>query len=146
MLLCFQNSPLSLCDCSLFCNLAFILSISISSFCYSSMAPKKQPTFLTIPGTNTIHVPRCNDCFWDEVAKRSAEAVSLSQGKRLALASWFLGSLYARIDECSRNITQSLRRYYIVAYVDTNFLLLFLWERFRVLSPQPRDLRHLWLS
>lgn len=63
--------------------------------------------------------------------------VSHAQGKRLALASWYLGSLYAHLEECLRNITRSFGRYDVVSFVDTNFLQLFLWERFRVLFPKP---------
>lgn len=49
-------------------------------------------------------------------------AVLLAQGKKLALAPWYLGSLYARLDECSKNITQSVERYDVVSYMDANFL------------------------
>lgn len=56
----------------------------------------------------------------------------------MALAPWFLGSLYACLNECTRNITQSLGQYNVVSYVDVNFLQLFLWERFQGLSTKPR--------
>lgn len=68
-------------------------------------------------------------------------ALSLAQWKRLALASWYLGSLYARFDECSRKITRPIGRYDVVSYVDSNFLQLFMWERFRVLLPKPREFK-----
>lgn len=35
--------------------------------------------------------------------------ISLAQGMRLAVAPWYLAFFYARLDECSRNITQSIR-------------------------------------
>lgn len=49
-------------------------------------------------------------------------AVSLAEGMKLALAPWYLGSFYARIDECSRNITQLVGRNDVVSYVDAYFL------------------------
>lgn len=65
-------------------------------------------------------------------------AVLLAQGKRLPLAAWYLGVLYARLDEATRNVTRSMGRYAVVSYVDANFLQLFLWERFKGLAPKPR--------
>lgn len=62
----------------------------------------------------------------------------LAQGKRLALTPWSLGSLYVRLDECSRNGTWSIGRYDVVSYVDANFLRLFLFEQFQGLAPEPR--------
>lgn len=64
-------------------------------------------------------------------------AVLLAQGKRLPLAAWYLGVLYARLDEAARNVTRSLGRYDVVSYVDANFLQLFLWERFEGLALKP---------
>lgn len=65
-------------------------------------------------------------------------AALLARGKRSPLAAWYLGTLYARLDECVRNITQSKDRYDVVSYVDANFLQLFLWERFENLVPKSR--------
>lgn len=56
--------------------------------------------------------------------------VSLTQGKRLTLAPWYLGAFHARINKCSRNITRSVGRYDVVSYVGANSLQLFLLERF----------------
>lgn len=50
-------------------------------------------------------------------------------------------SLYARLDQCSRNVTRSVGRYNTVSYVAANFLQLFLCEQFRVLSPKPREFK-----
>lgn len=49
-------------------------------------------------------------------------AVLLAQGKRLPLAAWYLGVLYARLDEATRNVTRSMGRYDVVSYFDFNFL------------------------
>lgn len=68
-------------------------------------------------------------------------ALLIPQEKRLSLTLWFLDSLYARLDECSRKITRSFGRYNVVSCVDANFLQLFLWEQFRVLAPQPREFK-----
>lgn len=56
--------------------------------------------------------------------------------EEIGLTPWFLGSLYARLDECSRNVTQSIGRY--VSYVDANFLQLFLFERIQSLTLEPQ--------
>lgn len=66
-------------------------------------------------------------------------AVLLAQKKRPKLALWYLGGFYARLDKCIRNVILSFRRYDVVIYVDVNFLQLFLWERFKVLSPKPNE-------
>lgn len=47
----------------------------------------------------------------------------------------FLGSFYARLDECSKSVARSVGRYNVVTYVDANFLQLFLWDRGGALSP-----------
>lgn len=49
-------------------------------------------------------------------------AMSLAQGKRLALAPQYLGALYAPLNECSMNITRSVSQYDVVSYVDAKFL------------------------
>lgn len=68
-------------------------------------------------------------------------AVLLARGKKLPLAAWFLGTMYARLDEAARNTTRSMGRYDVVSYVDANFLQLFLWERFEGLAPKPRNFK-----
>lgn len=65
-------------------------------------------------------------------------AVMLAQGRKFALAPWFLGSLYAQLDECSRNVTWSIGRNDAVSYIEANFLQLFLRERFKGLVPEAR--------
>lgn len=52
-------------------------------------------------------------------------AMMLAQGRKLALASWFLGSLYAWLDECCRNVNRSMGRYDAVSYIEANLLQLF---------------------
>lgn len=59
--------------------------------------------------------------------------------KRLALAHLYLGSLYARLDQCSCYIFKSVVQYDVVSYVDASFLQMFLWETFRALSSKPVD-------
>lgn len=49
-------------------------------------------------------------------------AMSLAQGKKLALVPWYLGFFYARLDKCLRNTTCSAGRYDVVCYIDANFL------------------------
>lgn len=56
----------------------------------------------------------------------SPMAVLLAQKKRLVLAPCHLGALYARLDECIRNVVRPVGRYDMVTYVDRNFLQLFL--------------------
>lgn len=51
-------------------------------------------------------------------------AVSLAQGKGLALAHWLMGTLYACLDESLRNVIRLVRRYNVVSYVDAYFLQL----------------------
>lgn len=62
--------------------------------------------------------------------------VMLVGEKRLALAHLYLGSLYARLDQCSCYIFKSVGQYDVVSYVDASFLQMFLWETFRALSLQ----------
>lgn len=65
----------------------------------------------------------------------------LAQGKKLALEPWFLGSLFARLDECCQNVVRSMGRYDAVSYIEANFLQLFLWERFEGLAPEARPFK-----
>lgn len=53
------------------------------------------------------------------------------------MAAWYLGALYARLDEAVRNVARSMGRYDMVSYVNANFLQLFLWERFKCFAPEP---------
>lgn len=65
-------------------------------------------------------------------------AVLLAQKKPIALGSWFLGSLFVRLDECGRHITRLVGRHDVICYVEVNFLQLFLREWF-VLLVQSRS-------
>lgn len=65
-----------------------------------------------------------------------ALAVMLVKRKRFALATLYLGSLYARLDKCLHNIFRSVSRYDVVLYSDASFLQMFLWERFGASSPK----------
>lgn len=56
--------------------------------------------------------------------------VLLAKGDRLELAPLYLGSLYARLDECSRSVFRSVDRYNVVSYVNASFLQMFMWESF----------------
>lgn len=53
----------------------------------------------------------------------------------------YLGALYAQLDERVRNAIQSVGRHDVVTYIDANFLQLFIWERFHMLSPEPNELK-----
>lgn len=57
------------------------------------------------------------------------------KGKKVALPPIYLGSSYARLDECFANMMGSLGRHDVVSYVDSAFQQLFLWERFETLAP-----------
>lgn len=60
----------------------------------------------------------------------------LTKGERLTLASLYLSSFYGRLNKCSQIIYKSFGWYNIVTYADAPFLQMFLWERFRTLSPK----------
>lgn len=64
-------------------------------------------------------------------------ATLLAIGKGCPSPSLSLGSLYDRLEEYAHNIFPSFGRYNVVIYIDTEFLQMFLWERFVVLSPKP---------
>lgn len=49
-------------------------------------------------------------------------AISLAKGENLVLASSYLGSLYAHLDECVGNVVKPMGRYNVVTHVDTCFL------------------------
>lgn len=68
-------------------------------------------------------------------------AMMLVKGKRLALAPWFLGSLFSRLNECCRNVAWSMGRYDAVSYIEANFLQLYLWERFEGLALEARPFK-----
>lgn len=53
----------------------------------------------------------------------------------MALMPLFLGSFYARLDECSMSVARYVGRFDVATYVDANFVQLFLWKRFGALSP-----------
>lgn len=60
----------------------------------------------------------------------------------------YLGSLYARLDECVANAARSLGRYDVVTYANSSFLQMFLWEHFGALeyATVPRKARGLTSS
>lgn len=74
------------------------------------------------------------------------KAVALTQGNKVSLSTWYLGAFYARLDKCLKNITRSVGRSNIVSYVNTNFLQLFLWEKFRAISPLPLEFKTIQLK
>lgn len=47
----------------------------------------------------------------------------------MVLAPIYLGSLYARLDECIANVAWISGFYSVVYHVDSDFLQMFLWER-----------------
>lgn len=53
----------------------------------------------------------------------------------MARAPIYMGSLYARLDECVANITHSLGHYNIMSHVVSVFLQIFLWERIEAFAP-----------
>lgn len=59
----------------------------------------------------------------------------------MAHASLYLGSLYDRLNQCVYNIFPSVGRYDVITYANTAFLQMFLWERFRALSPTPVEFK-----
>lgn len=65
--------------------------------------------------------------------------ILLVNGEKRALASIYMGSLYARLGECVANVVLSLRRYDVVSHV---FFQMFLWEHFEALAPACWILRY----
>lgn len=61
--------------------------------------------------------------------------VLLVKAKRLALGTLYLSSLYARLGECSSNISCSIDLYDVVTHPVASVLHMFLWERFRLCPP-----------
>lgn len=53
-------------------------------------------------------------------------AVLLAHGKMSVLALLFLGSFYARLDECLNIVVRTVERYDMVTYDDVYLLQLFL--------------------
>lgn len=68
-------------------------------------------------------------------------ALSLAQGRRFALAQWYLGALYPCLHKCSKNFVWSAGQCDVVSYVEANFLQLFLWERFGAFSSIPFEFK-----
>lgn len=64
--------------------------------------------------------------------------IRLGRGDRLALGP-NLRSLFYRLEECVYHITRSFGRYVAVTCVDTSFLQLLLWERFKTVGPKPAE-------
>lgn len=48
----------------------------------------------------------------------------------------YLGSLYARLDECVNNKVHYVGRFDVVTHADTSFPQMFLWEHFGSLAPK----------
>ena len=58
-------------------------------------------------------------------------AIRLARGERFALAPFYLGSLYWRLDLFSETSVRSKGRYAIVSNVDLGFLHLFFCEHYK---------------
>lgn len=65
-------------------------------------------------------------------------AVLLARGQLVALAPFFLGSLYRQLDLVHTNLGRSLGRCDHLSMVHTNFLLAYFFEHFHVVAPVPR--------
>lgn len=63
----------------------------------------------------------------------------MAGGRTLALAPLYLRYLYERLDECVQCIVRTIGSYYVVSYADARFLQIFIWERFKTLTPQPNE-------
>lgn len=50
-------------------------------------------------------------------------------------APLYLGSLYARLGDCSQHVFKSIEWYDVALYIEASFLQMFLRERFGALSP-----------
>lgn len=61
-------------------------------------------------------------------------AVPISKGVRFALAPLYPGSLYARLDECARNVTQAMGRYDVVTHTDSSLYKCLSERMFQLLS------------
>lgn len=67
-------------------------------------------------------------------------AFRLARGKKLLLRPLYLGSFYAQLDNCIRNVTFSVGRYDVVTHVDSAFHQIFLWESFGNIAPKSMEL------
>lgn len=64
-------------------------------------------------------------------------AILIAQRVWFALASLYLGSLYAQLDECIGNIVQVVERYDVVMHANAYFLKMFLSKRFALITSKP---------
>lgn len=60
------------------------------------------------------------------------------QKDKIDLVPIYLGFLYYKLDECVGNIMKLVGCFHVVTHVDTTFIQLFLWERFKRLGPNQR--------
>lgn len=68
-------------------------------------------------------------------------AIQLAKGESLALVPLYLCSLFFELDECIQNIVLSVGCYHVVTHADTPILKIFIWERFRTISPRPIEFK-----
>ncbi|KAG5523152.1 hypothetical protein RHGRI_035090 [Rhododendron griersonianum] len=66
-------------------------------------------------------------------------AAILASGESVPLAPLFLGTLFKRLDMLHDAARRSCGRYDLPIYVATNFLHMFLFERFPKVAPEPND-------
>ncbi|KAI8527843.1 hypothetical protein RHMOL_Rhmol12G0105500 [Rhododendron molle] len=66
-------------------------------------------------------------------------AAILSSGESVPLAPLFLGTLFKRLDMLHDAARRSCGRYELPIYVATNFLHMFLFERFPKVAPEPNN-------
>ncbi|XP_058211437.1 uncharacterized protein LOC131323600 [Rhododendron vialii] len=66
-------------------------------------------------------------------------ATILASGESVPLAPLFLGTLFKRLDMLQDAARRSCGRYDLPIYVATNFLHMFLFERFPKVAPKPND-------
>lgn len=62
--------------------------------------------------------------------------IVLAYKEKLALAPIYLGSLFAKLDQCVANNVSSLCRCDVVTHAGTSFQQIFLWKQFGALVPQ----------
>lgn len=63
--------------------------------------------------------------------------IILLKGKKVVLVPIYLESVYARLYKYVAYMTRLLDSYNVASYINSTFLQMFLWKRFRALAPTP---------
>lgn len=66
--------------------------------------------------------------------------IQIAKCVKFALAPFYLGTPYTRLDECVNNVIRVTRRYEVVTRADYSFLQILVWDRFLVIVPKPIEI------